>query len=205
MLFRSECPSVPENHVEGPTMHEDDEERFPRITLWQFLIGILKTAVWFEMWPMYRWNDLQGSPKEKQMKGNIPDSQNKPQPLLVDASYQSFTATKWVRPLGSKACEYMTEGGSGGTWPLELAPRPVLQPVRGIRSRIASRLVWLPSTTIRSGRQYRLRALRRKHLAAVSMYCHCPRHPRRDRDGPYDAQWASEVRPLSAAVTRRAV
>jgi hypothetical protein len=46
-------------------MHEDDETRFPRITLWQFLIGILKTVVWFEMWPLYRWGDLQSSHDKK--------------------------------------------------------------------------------------------------------------------------------------------
>jgi hypothetical protein len=49
-------------------MHEDDEERFPRITLWQFLGGIVKTIVWFEMWPLYRWNDLQSSLNEKRAK-----------------------------------------------------------------------------------------------------------------------------------------
>ncbi len=46
-------------------MHEDDEERFPRITLWQFLVGIFKTVVWFEMWPFYRWDDLHSPAKEK--------------------------------------------------------------------------------------------------------------------------------------------
>jgi hypothetical protein len=52
-------------------MHEDDEERFPRITLWQFLVGILKTIVWFEMWPAYRWNDLQSSSGEKEVKKRV--------------------------------------------------------------------------------------------------------------------------------------
>jgi hypothetical protein len=52
-------------------MHDDDEERFPRITLWQFLIGILKTIVWFEMWPAYPWNDLQSSSGEKKAKKRV--------------------------------------------------------------------------------------------------------------------------------------
>ncbi|WP_457089912.1 hypothetical protein [Microvirga sp. P5_D2] len=67
-------------------MNEDDEERYPGITLWQFLIGILKSIVWFEMWPIYRWTDLHSSPNEKEVKkrGDEPgktqaaDSQEKP-------------------------------------------------------------------------------------------------------------------------------
>ncbi|MBM6583991.1 hypothetical protein ILT44_27710 [Microvirga sp. BT689] len=52
-------------------MHEDDEERFPRITLWQFLAGILKTMIRFAMWPAYRWNDLQSSLSEKKAKKRV--------------------------------------------------------------------------------------------------------------------------------------
>lgn len=67
-------------------MHEDDEERFPRITLWQFLVGMLKTIVWFEMWPIYRWNDLQSSSSDKKTEKRVgkpgktqaADSQEKP-------------------------------------------------------------------------------------------------------------------------------
>jgi hypothetical protein len=59
------------DHVEASAMNEDDEERFPRITLWQFLVGILKTGVWFEMWPIYRWNDLQSSPSDNKTKKRV--------------------------------------------------------------------------------------------------------------------------------------
>jgi hypothetical protein len=67
-------------------MHEDDEERFPRITLWQFLVGILKTIVWFEMWPIYRWDDLQSRSDEKTAKREA-DEKDHQQPTcrMVDS------------------------------------------------------------------------------------------------------------------------
>lgn len=67
-------------------MHEDDEERFPRITLWQFLVGVGKTIVSFEIWPTYRRKYLKSSPsgKKAENRGGGPgktqaaDSQEKP-------------------------------------------------------------------------------------------------------------------------------
>jgi hypothetical protein len=58
-------------------MHEEAEERFPRITLWQFLVGILKTVVWLEMWPIFWWNDLQSPPGEKKAKERVGESGKK--------------------------------------------------------------------------------------------------------------------------------
>jgi len=51
------------------------------------------------------------------------------------------------------------------------AARPILKAVNGVTGMIASRLVWLPSMMMRSGRPCRANAFLKKRLAAERSRC----------------------------------
>ncbi len=61
-------------------MHDDDEARFPRISLWQFLAGVLLTPVrFYDRWFGGGWLDALASadgPRRRRTRSNLAENRS---------------------------------------------------------------------------------------------------------------------------------
>jgi hypothetical protein len=69
-------------------MHDDDEERFPRISLWQFLVGIVWVPLrFFDRW--FGWHGIDATAsiiEERKRKGSSKSEEARPSGMTHEKS-----------------------------------------------------------------------------------------------------------------------